>query len=131
MLSVRFSNRPGGVSLPVIVHHFSGLLGASFGCASRSKIPVCSTTRVKSATVFSLMIDGSASRDCRIFGRFRPVRIVRKRGTIAIKAHPVAAGKSCYWALLGPPPRQFVLKNGTNVGCAPWINGDRPPTQRN
>ena len=40
-------------------------------CESRSRIPVCSTTRVKSATV-SLMIDGAGSLDCRIFGR--PVR---------------------------------------------------------
>src|SRR4029077_3670921 len=46
-------------------------------------MPVCSTTRVKSATVFSLMIDGSGSFDCRIFGRLRPVRIVRKRGVMA------------------------------------------------
>ena len=39
--------------------------------ASRTRIPVCSTTRVKSATVFSLMVDGSGSRGCRIFGRLR------------------------------------------------------------
>jgi hypothetical protein len=26
-----------------------------------------------------LMVDGSGSRDCRIVGRLRPVRIVRKR----------------------------------------------------
>jgi hypothetical protein len=31
-------------------------------------------TRVKSATVFSLIIDGSGCLDCRIFGRLRPVR---------------------------------------------------------
>jgi hypothetical protein len=49
----------------------------------RSRIPVCSTTRVKSAMVFSLMVDGSGPRDGPvIFGRFRPVRIVRKRGAI-------------------------------------------------
>jgi hypothetical protein len=29
---------------------------------SGSKIPICSTTVVKSATVFSLMVDGSGSR---------------------------------------------------------------------
>src|SRR6202043_1973227 len=46
------------------------------------KMPVRSTTRVKSAIVFSLRVDGSASLDCRIFGRLRPVRIVRKRGAI-------------------------------------------------
>jgi hypothetical protein len=45
---------------------------------SRSKIPVCSTTRVKSATVLSLMIDGSGSRCCRIFGWLRPDRMVMK-----------------------------------------------------
>jgi hypothetical protein len=32
---------------------------------SRSKIPVCSTRRVKSAIVFSLTTDGPASRGCR------------------------------------------------------------------
>ena len=36
----------------------------------RSRIPVCS------------MVDGSDSFDCRIFGRFRPVMIVRKCGAI-------------------------------------------------
>jgi hypothetical protein len=49
----------------------------------RFRIPVCSTTRVKSAIVFSLMIDGSGSLDCWIFGRLRPVRIVRKRDVMA------------------------------------------------
>jgi hypothetical protein len=47
-----------------------------------SKIPACSTARVKSAIVFSLMIDSSGYLDCRIFGRSRPVRIVSKRGAI-------------------------------------------------
>ena len=47
-----------------------------------SRIPVCSTTRVKSAIVFSLMVDGSGSLGCRICGRSRPVRVVRKRGAI-------------------------------------------------
>ncbi len=49
----------------------------------RFRIPVCSTTRVKSAIVFSLMIDGSGFLGCRIFGRLRPVRIVRKRDVMA------------------------------------------------
>jgi hypothetical protein len=31
---------------------------------------------------FSLMVDGSGSLGCRIFGRLLPVRIVRKRGAI-------------------------------------------------
>jgi hypothetical protein len=48
----------------------------------RARIPVCSTTRVKSEIVFPLMVDGSGSRGCRIFGRLRPDRIVRKRGAI-------------------------------------------------
>jgi hypothetical protein len=34
------------------------------------------------AIVFSLMVDGSGSRACRIFGWLRPARIVRKRGTM-------------------------------------------------
>jgi hypothetical protein len=33
--------------------------------------------------VFELMIDGSGSFDCRIFGRLRPVRMVKKRGAIS------------------------------------------------
>jgi hypothetical protein len=39
----------------------------------------CSPTRAKSAIVFSLMVDGSCSRGCRIFGRLRPVRSVSVR----------------------------------------------------
>jgi hypothetical protein len=31
-----------------------------------------------------LMVDGPASLDCRIFGRLRPVMIVRKRGAICL-----------------------------------------------
>jgi hypothetical protein len=53
-------------------------IGAGFGrltprlLSSVFKIPVCSTTRVKSAIVFSLMIDGSGSLACRIVGRLWP-----------------------------------------------------------
>jgi hypothetical protein len=65
----------------------------SVATGSRSKIPVCSTTRVKSAIVFSLMVDGSRSLGCRIFGRLWPVRIVTKRDAIAIKARTERAGK--------------------------------------
>jgi hypothetical protein len=46
------------------------------------KIPVCSITRLKSASVFSLMIDGWDVVACRIVGRSRPVKIVIKRGAI-------------------------------------------------
>ena len=56
---------------------------ASSAGRSRSRILVGSTTRVMSAIVFSLMIDGSGSLDCRILGGLRPVRIVRKRGAMA------------------------------------------------
>ena len=63
-------------------------MAASFvGATPPSKIPVCSTTRVKSAIVFSLMVDGSNPLDCRIFGRLRPVRIVRKRSAIRTSLH--------------------------------------------
>src|SRR5258705_12130184 len=61
-----------------------------------TKFPACTTTRVKSAIVFSLMIDGSGSLSCRIFGIFLPVRIVRKEDAIPIKAQPAAAGKQPY-----------------------------------
>jgi hypothetical protein len=43
-----------------------------------SRLPVCSTTRVKSAIVFSLMVDGSGSLGCRICGRLRPEARVRR-----------------------------------------------------
>jgi hypothetical protein len=55
------------------------------------------SARVKFAIVFSLMVDGPASPNCRIFGRLRPVMIVRKtRCHLPIKALPAAAGKSSY-----------------------------------
>src|SRR5258706_8854617 len=53
-----------------------------------------------------------ASRDCRISGRFRPVRSSGKGVPKPTKAHPVAAGKSSYGALLGPPP--------ASIGSQKW-----------
>jgi hypothetical protein len=65
-----------------------------------SKIPACSTARIKSATIFSSMVDGSGSLDCRIFGRLRPVRIVRKRRAMpASKRGPGAHANRPYVAL--------------------------------
>jgi hypothetical protein len=61
---------------------------------------------VKSATDFSLMVDGSGSRSCRIFGRLRPVRIVRKRIDI------------------GASKRRAVRYANRSIGCA--RNGYRP-----
>jgi hypothetical protein len=53
----------------------------------RSRIPVCSTTRVKSAIVL-LMVDGG-SLDCpMILRRFRPVRMVGKRGAMPHQSAP-------------------------------------------
>jgi hypothetical protein len=40
------------------------------------------------------MIDGSASRGCRIFGRLRPVRMVRKRGATAYPRAAPSRGQS-------------------------------------
>ena len=37
-----------------------------------------------------MIVDGSVSRGCRIFGRLRPVRIVRKRGAMT---HQSAGGE--------------------------------------
>jgi hypothetical protein len=69
------------------------------GCSSVFKIPVCSTTRVKSAIVFSLMIDGSGSLGCRICGRSRPVRMVRKRAIQSFKRSPQGqANRPTGWA---------------------------------
>ena len=45
--------------------YFSGWRVSGAAGPARSRIPVRSTTRVKSAIVFSLMVDGSGSLDCR------------------------------------------------------------------
>ena len=52
------------------------MAGSFVGAASRSKFPFCSTMRMKSTIFFSLMIDGSGSRGCRIFGRLRPGQVI-------------------------------------------------------
>jgi hypothetical protein len=80
-------------------HQSFAPLPASF---SRSKIPVYSTTRAKSATVSWLIVDGSGSRGCRIFGRLLPVRMVRKRGACPIRVHRAAAANGSY------PPRSHA-----------------------
>jgi hypothetical protein len=48
-----------------------------------------STTRVKSAIVFSFMVDGSGYCGCPIFGRLRPARSVRTRGRHATSTRSV------------------------------------------
>jgi hypothetical protein len=50
-----------------------------------------------------LKVDGSASLDCRIFGRLRPVRIVRKRGAMhPLKRSPQRqANHPTGWARMG------------------------------
>jgi len=53
---------------------------------------VCSTTRVKSAIVFSLMIDDLAF-DCRIFGSAAGQDCQETRCHAGIKAQRAAAGK--------------------------------------
>jgi hypothetical protein len=55
---------------------------------------------VKSATVLSVMVDGSASLDCRIFGRLRPVRIVRKRRSFK-RSPQRQANRPTDWARMG------------------------------
>jgi hypothetical protein len=55
-------------------------------CGDSFSIPlndgqVCSLVHT-ARIVFSSKIDGSGSLDCRIFGRLRPVRIVRKRAAM-------------------------------------------------
>ena len=53
---------------------------------------------MKSAIVFSLMVDGSGSRGCRIFGRLRPVRIVRKRGVMLYQSASCGyQANFCFW----------------------------------
>jgi hypothetical protein len=63
--------------------------------ARKAAFPVWSTTRVKSAIVVSLMVDGSASPDCRIFGRFRPVKMVSRRGAIPPSSGPRTQRSRC------------------------------------
>jgi hypothetical protein len=49
------------------------------------------STRVKSAIVLSLTVDATGAIDCPvIFGRFRPVRMVSKRGAIPHQSAPCA-----------------------------------------
>src|ERR1700738_3123858 len=72
--------------------------------ARKAALPVCSTTRVKSAIVLSLMVDGSASPDCRIFGRFRPVRMVSKRGAMPHQSVCGSGGQIVRW--IGPRMHQ-------------------------
>jgi hypothetical protein len=68
-------------------------LPAYGGLGFPSKIAVSSNTREKSAIVFTLIIDRAGSLLCRIFGRLRRVRIVRKRGAMANQAkYPLASG---------------------------------------
>jgi hypothetical protein len=45
-----------------------------------------------------LMIDGSGSRGCRICGRFRPVRMVVKRGAIAAIEAKAGREGNCQFA---------------------------------
>src|SRR5882724_2380734 len=77
--------------------HFRGAARRAIS-VRRSRMPVCSPTRVKSAIVFSLIVDGSGSRGCRIFGRLRPVKVVRKRyGMLGMEfsfSKPLASSRS-------------------------------------
>lgn len=54
-------------------HRLPPVASVEKSAGARPRMPVCSTTRVKSAIVFSLTVDGSGSPICRIFGRLRPV----------------------------------------------------------
>src|SRR5882724_3937575 len=68
-VSIPPERRTKTARIPVLIHCCHNQTG------TLPEIPVCSTTRVKSAIVFSLMIDGSGSRGRRIFGRLRPVSV--------------------------------------------------------
>jgi hypothetical protein len=74
----------------------SGWCVSGSAVPERSRIPVSSTTRVKSAIVFSLTVEGSASLDCRILGRFRPVRIVTKRDAMSDQSAPCTGRQSSH-----------------------------------
>jgi hypothetical protein len=70
------------------------------GSRSRSKMSVCSTTRVKSATVFSLMVDGSGS-----LPNFRQVSTVRIAGKrVPYPCRPDQANRLVGGAWTGPEP---------------------------
>jgi hypothetical protein len=76
---------------------------------------------VKSAIVFSLMVDGSGSRGCRIFCRLRPVRMVRKRGAMCL----TAAGRRGILINSGTTVDRFTLSNSRieNVASAYMTTG--------
>jgi hypothetical protein len=70
---------------------------------------VCSTTRVKSAIVFSLVNDGSRALGCRIFGRLRPVRILvslRRLGWLVLRIFLPRR-------VLGNPLHRVMFRNKT------------------
>jgi hypothetical protein len=56
-------------------------------------IPVWSTTRVKSAIVLSLMVDGSGSRGCRILGRLRAGQDGQEARCHAYQSPALSGGK--------------------------------------
>jgi hypothetical protein len=71
--------------------HSSGWRVSGATLWPRSRIPVSSTTRVKSAIVLLMVDSGSGSLDCpMILGRFRPVRMVRKRDAMPHQSAPCA-----------------------------------------
>ena len=90
----------------------SGVFARSGSANGGFRIPVCSTTRVKSARVFLLIVEGSGSRGCRIFGRSRTGQDSQKAGCHTSKRHvrllanpaismawntlPPAAHRGCY-----------------------------------
>jgi hypothetical protein len=79
------------------------------------RISVCSTTRMKSARVFLLIVEGSGSRGCRIFGRVRTGQDSQKAGChtpskrhVRLLANP-AIGMA--WNTLPPLPIAGVNKS--------------------
>jgi hypothetical protein len=102
-LEVKLLNKEQAASVDGLFH--------SSGGTSAFRMPIFSRMRAKCTTAPSFTGGGcSASRGCRIFGRFRPVRIVRKRGAIphqsAGRANkqanlPLPSPFGCAWMALG------------------------------
>jgi hypothetical protein len=78
---------------------------------SRSIFIVCSTNARKVRGRLSLIVDGSGSLDCRIFGRLRPVRMVRKSSAMAYQRARRGVGRQLWNC-------QFTLEARAEAGQA-------------
>ena len=90
--------------------------------ARKAAFPVWSTSRVMSATVLALRVDGSASPDCRIFRG--PVRMVRKPGAMPDQSTPGIGRQIVPWMGWAEPlPRVLIRPSRIVHGPEPSLDG--------